>query len=192
MSEDKRGRDGRRMNPRSLENLRPNPDNLVAGAGAWRPGDAPKLEHGDRTRRPHRSPEWSPAVELTIGDLEARVGAELRDADGKLLPGAVPSVEAVAVQRVSLARVERHVADLEARGQYRPEHDDLVTRVAERYHRALEREALTLPSRLAARGQAMDLAQAMAADAEVERREDEVARREAELERRVREEVGNA
>src|SRR4051794_31120338 len=37
----RRGRDGRRMNPRSL-------DNLVPGAGAWKPGDAPHLLHGAR------------------------------------------------------------------------------------------------------------------------------------------------
>lgn len=175
--EPKRGRDGRRMNPASLENLRP-------GAGAWRPGDAPHLEHGARSRRPQRSPEWSPAVERAVADLERRVGDELRDDAGELLPWARPSVEAVALQRVAAWRVERHVADLEARGRLKPENVDLASKVAERYHRALEREALTLRSRLEARGQARTLAEEMARDAELERRELELARREAELERK--------
>ena len=171
MSGDKRARDGRRMNPRSLENLRPNPDNLEPGAGAWRPGDAPALKHGERSRRPQRSPEWSPAVELAIRDLEERVGSELRGDNGELAAWALPSVEAVALQRVSALRVERYVADLEARGTVRPADVDLASRVTERYHRALEREALTLRSRLEAGGQAFDLAQHWAREAEAERRE---------------------
>jgi hypothetical protein len=141
----------RRMHPNSLANLRP-------GSHPWQPGVAPRLVHGERTRRPQRSPEWSPAVRLSIADLEGRVGGELLTEDGELQPWAVPSVEAVAVLRVALARAERHVTDLEARGLHKLEHDDLVTRVAERYHRALYREALTLRSRIEAGGQAFDLA----------------------------------
>lgn len=148
----KRGRDGRRMNPASLANL-------VPGAGAGRAGQAPNLKHGARSREPQRGPEWSPAVRLTEADLAARVGAELRDASGELLPWAVPSIEAVAVLRVALARVERWTADREARGTYTGQDDERVANVAERYHRALEREALTLRSRIEAQGQAFDLAQ---------------------------------
>src|SRR4051794_1294401 len=173
--EPKRGRDGRRMHPASLANLRP-------GAGAWQPGDAPHLAHGARSRQPQRSPEWSPAVQCAIADLERRVGNELRDATGELRPWAVPSVEAVALQRVAAWRVDRYLADREARGRLKPEHVDLASRVAERYHRSLEREALTLQSRLGASGQARTLAEDMARDAELERREAELARREAELE----------
>lgn len=189
MSGEKRGR-GRRMNPRSLENLRPNPENLRPGAGAWTGGEAPHLSHGARSRRPQRSPEWSPAVELAIADLEHRVGGELRDPAGDLEPWAMPSVEAVALQRVAALRVDRYVADREARGALKPADVDLASKVADRYHRALEREALTLRSRIDARGQAVDLAQAMAADADLERREAELERREAELERREGEAAG--
>lgn len=185
MSGPKRGRDGRQMNPASLANLRPNPENLEPGAGAWQPGDAPHLEHGARSRRPQRSPEWSPAVERAVDDLEHRVGDELRDSAGELLPWARPSIEAVALQRVAAWRVERHVADLEARGRLKPADADLASKVAERYHRALEREALTLRSRLEASGQARTLAEQMADDADLERRERELARREAELDRRA-------
>lgn len=162
---------------RQLANLRP-------GAGAWKPGDSPNLEHGALTRSPQRSPEWSPAVEQAIADLEHRVGDELRDAAGALLPWALPSVEGVALQRVSAWRVERYCADREARGALKPADVDLASKVAERYHRALEREALTLRSRIEARGQALTLAEAMGHDAELEARERAVAAREAALEAR--------
>lgn len=155
--------------------------NLQPGAGAGRVGEAPALRHGERTTSPQRSPEWSPAVERAIADLEHRVGDELRDSAGELLPWALPSVEAVALQRVAAWRVERYVADREARGTLKPADVDLASKVAERYHRSLEREALTLRSRLEARGQARTLAEAMSADHELERRERELDRREAEL-----------
>jgi len=167
---------------RQLANLRP-------GAGAGRLGEAPALRHGERTTSPQRSPEWSPAVTAAIADLEHRVGDELRDAAGALLPWALPSVEAVALQRVAAWRVDRYVPDREARGALKPADVDLASKVAERFHRALEREALTLRSRLEARGQARTLAGAMADDAELERREHDLARREAELDTR---EAGDA
>ncbi len=147
---------------RQLANLRPNPDNLVPNAGAAQPGDARRLVHGARTKKPQRSPAWSPAVELAAADLAARVGDELRDEHGELLPWARPSVEAVAVLRVALARVERWTADREERGEYVPEDDERLAKVASSYHKALEKEALTLRSRLEARGSAMDLARAWA------------------------------
>ena len=137
---------------------------------SWPEGASPALKHGARSRHPQRSPEWSPAVQSALGDLEQRVGAELRDGD-ELVAWAVPSVEAVALQRVAAWRVDRYVADREARGTARPEDFDLASKVAERYHRALEREALTLRSRLEARSTSFDLAQAMAADHDREQRE---------------------
>jgi len=162
---------------RQLANLRP-------GAGGGRVGEAPALRHGERTTSPQRSPEWSPAVEQAIADLEHRVGDELRDAAGALLPWALPSVEAVALQRVAAHRVDRFVADREARGALKPADVDLASRVAERFHHALEREALTLRSRLEARGQARTLAEAMGHDAELERRERALEAREAALDAR--------
>ena len=167
---------------RQLANLRP-------GAGAGRIGEAPALRHGARTVAPQRGPMWSPALEQAIADLEGRVGDELRDSAGALQPWARPSVEAVALQRVAAWRVERTVAEAEDRGTVKVADLDLLSRVAERYHRALEREALTLRSRLEARGQARTLAEAMADDAELERREHDLARREAELDTR---EAGDA
>ena len=122
--------------------------NLVPGAGKWKPGEAPHLVHGERTRRPQRSPEWSPAVQEACRDLEERVGPELRADSGELHAWAAPSVEAVAIQRVAAWRTDRWVADREARGTLRGEDLDLASKVGERYHRALEREALTLRSRL--------------------------------------------
>ena len=100
----KRGKDGRRMSPASLRNLQP-------GAGAGRVGQAPALRHGARSHSPQHSPEWSPAVELAAADLAGRVGAELRDDAGELPPWAVPSIEAVALLRLALARVGRGAAD---------------------------------------------------------------------------------
>lgn len=147
--EPKRGRDGREMHPASLANLKP-------GAGAWQPGDAPHLQHGARSRRPQASPEWSPALSLCVVDLEGRADVSLRDGDGELLPWAVPSVEAVAIQRIACVRMDRFVADREAKGNLAPADLDMASKVGERYHRALEREALTLRSRIATRAAALD------------------------------------
>lgn len=79
--------------------------------------------------------------------------------------------------------MERHVAGLEARGKLTTADVDQASKVGERYHRALEREALTLRSRLEAvsQAQALDLAGAMAHDADLEERERELAEREAAL-----------
>ena len=135
----------------------------------WQAGDAPHLEHGARSRRPQASPEWSPAMSLCILDLEERVDVSLRDDDGELQSWAVPSVEAVAIQRIACVRMDRYVGDREAKGKLDPADLDLQSKVGDRYHRALEREALTLRSRLGAQGQADDLAKAWAAAAERER-----------------------
>ncbi len=158
------------MNPASLGNL----PNLRGepGAASWTPGTSPNLRHGARTRKPQASPEWSPAVREAVRDLEAAVGDELRDdASGDLHAWARPSVEAVAIQRVACWRLDRFVADQEARGTLRPEHLDLASRVGERFHRSLEREALTLRSRLEARATGFDLAQAMSALDDEEKRD---------------------
>lgn len=139
--------------------------NLQPGAGAWAPGDAPALVHGERSRQPQRSVEWSPAVERAIEDLQQRVGEELRHTDGEVHAWALPSIEAVAIQRIAAWRAERHVSALEAKGRVNGEEIERLSRVAERYHRALEREALTLRSRLDAKVQTRDLAKEWAADA---------------------------
>lgn len=138
-------------------------------ATTWQPGDAPHLEHGARSRRPQASPEWSPALSLTILDLEERIDRSLRDDAGELHPWALPSVEAVAIQRVASVRIDRYVAGREAKGKLRPEDLDLQSKIGERYHRALEREAMTLRSRLAATAGATDLAAAFAELARAER-----------------------
>lgn len=80
----------------------------------------------------------------------------LRDESGELLPWAVPSVEAVAIQRIASVRMDRYVADREAKGSLSPADLDMASKVGERYHRALEREALTLRSRIATRAAALD------------------------------------
>lgn len=136
---------------RNLPNLRGE-----ATSATWQPGDAPHLQHGARSRRPQASPEWSPALSLCVLDLEGRVDVALRDERGELLSWAVPSVEAVAVQRIACVRMDRYVADREAKGNLAPADLDMQSKVGERYHRALEREALTLRSRIATRAAARD------------------------------------
>lgn len=131
-------------------------------ATTFKPGDSPNLEHGARTRRPQASPEWSPAVSMCILDLEERVSVSLRDERGELLPMAVPSVEAVAIQRVACVRLDRYIADREAKGKLTADDLDKASKVGARYHAALEREAMTLRSDLEARVVAVDLATALA------------------------------
>lgn len=165
----RRARDGRRISEKSLQNL----PNLrgEAGAASWKPGDSPHLRHGARTRRPQGSPEWSPAVQAAIGDLEARVGDELRDESGELYAWALPSVEALAIARVAAWRIDRFVADRETRGLLAANDIELQSKIAARYHDGLAREALTLASRLQARATSFDLAQAMSALEDEEKRD---------------------
>lgn len=159
----KRGRDGRRMNPRSLENL-PNLRGELP-AGAWKPGDAPHLIHGEHGRglpAVRRSPEWPPAMAYAIDVLSRRVGAELRDERAELFPWAVDSVEAVAVQWLACVRAERVAADAEARGRPMGEHIDRCSRVGEKYARVLESRERMLRERVEARRAGFDLAAELA------------------------------
>jgi hypothetical protein len=141
---------GGARNPRSLANLRRGgPPN----AGSVRPGEARALVHGARSRQPQRSPEWSPAVRESIADLEQRAGLELRDDSGEVAAWARPSLEVVAIQRVATWRMDRYIADRQARGRLSGQDLKLQTEVTDAYHRALEREALTLTGRIEATGQ---------------------------------------
>jgi hypothetical protein len=130
--------------------------NLKRGDNPAPAGNGYAIVHGENTARPHAGPEWSPAVRDAMVDLESRVGGELRDAAGDVHAWARPSVEAVAIQRVACWRFDRYVADREARGLLTRDDLDGQSRVAERYHRALEREALTLRSRIEAAGLARE------------------------------------
>jgi hypothetical protein len=127
-------------------------------SGTPKLGEARRLLHGARTRRPQNGPEWSPAVQAAVADLEARVGVELRGEDGSLLPWAVPSIEAVAIARVTALRNERWVATREAQGTVTGQDFALQAKVTSAYHHALAQEGLTLRSRLEAQAQAFDLA----------------------------------
>jgi hypothetical protein len=125
-------------------------------AASVRPGETLRLVHGARTTSPQRSPLWGPAVSDAIDDLAARVGDELRQEDGEVAPWAVPSIEAVAVLRVSVLRGERICAGLEERGKLTLDDTERHSKTTERYHRALEREALTLRSRVETAARAID------------------------------------
>ncbi len=157
----------RGRHPNSRANLRKGgaanlPETAVAPAPA---GNGRALQHGACTSTPQRSPEWSPAVELCVLDLQERVDISLRDETGALHPWALPSVEVVAIQRVASVRMDRWVANREAKGKLDPADLDTQSKIGERYHRALEREALTLRSRIDALGlaQQIDVAKAWAA-----------------------------
>lgn len=154
MSEANRSGNRRGMNPASRENL-PNLKGLPTSTSV-RPGQALALKRGAHSRNVKNAPEWSPAVREAITDLSTRVGHELRDEDGELAAWAVPSIEAVALQRVQAWRMDRYLADAETRGTLKPADVDLASKVAERYQRALEREALTLRSRIDAVAAAVD------------------------------------
>lgn len=117
--EPKRGRDGRRMNPASLANLRP-------GAGAWQPGvTGPNLRHGLRSREPARI-----VIDPLVREIEAALAADLplKDADGGT-PGAdrfaveLAAIALLRVRRVS-AYLELH-GDSDDRGNLRAELDGL-------------------------------------------------------------------
>lgn len=151
---------------KQLANLRP-------GAGRWKPGAAPALEHGLRTRHP------SPIVlDPVVREIETALAADLplKDADGKV-PGA--DRFAVELAAIALLRVRRCAAyldlhgDVDDRGNLRPAFLK-QGRAVEHAARMLDRIGCSPRARVALgldlqRG--LDLAQAMAADAEAERRE---------------------
>jgi hypothetical protein len=155
---------------RQLQNLRPPTGSeaerrqqagLLRGSaspGTAGPGNARHMRHGARSRLSQNSVEWPAAVALSIADLEDRVGAELRDEHGDVQAWARPSVEALALARVAAGRVERWLTDREVRGKVERDDFDVHGRAVERYHRGLEREGLTLRSRLEAQAAAFDLA----------------------------------
>jgi hypothetical protein len=157
------------MQKRQLANLRPPPGSnaerrqkagLKRGkesSGTARPGDARALMHGARTRAPQRSVEWGPAVEAAILDLQPCIGEELRDEHGDVFVWAAPAVEALALSRLTAARMERWVADRCAKGIATGTDFVMATKVNERYEDALRAQAMTLPSRLAAHREAMAL-----------------------------------
>lgn len=103
---------------RQLANLRP-------GAGAWKPGAAPNMKHGLRTRRPDRVLLADAASEV-IDALEAQV--PLKGADGLPLPEFTAAVEAAALQLVvirrTLAFLHNHGWE-DGRGRMRPEVEGL-------------------------------------------------------------------
>lgn len=140
----KRGRDGRRMNPRSLANLRP-------GAGAWRPGASPHLKHGLDTRRPSAE-ALDPALDAVIAELQPGLPAPLLDEAGEVAAWARETVWSLAVLKLIVLRASRYIAqhgEVDDRGRLRPELEGL-RKATESYRRALDGEAMTLRSRLRA------------------------------------------
>ncbi len=98
---------GRGQHPNSKAQLRP-------GAGAWKPGAAPHLKHGLRTRRPNRILFQETFHEL-LDSLEASV--PLRGEDGRCLPQFMPAVEVATVKLIAL---RRGLAYLAGHGYGRP------------------------------------------------------------------------
>jgi hypothetical protein len=138
---------GGARNPNSLANLRPNPDKLVPGAGAWRPGVAPHLEHGLRSRDP--SPEViDPVLDLVLDDLETKV--PIRDEHGQVPPWLREMAWSAAIAKLQVIRCSRYLAqhgDTDAQGRLRPEVEAL-SKTNDRYQRSLERLAMTVPSHM--------------------------------------------
>lgn len=77
--------------------------NLRPGAGAWKPGAAPALKHGGRTRAPERSPAFSEAKSAVVEQVERSV--PIRGADGEVLPEFDLAVRMAAIQLVIVNRV---------------------------------------------------------------------------------------
>jgi len=150
-------------NERSLANLKPNTDKLVPGAGAWRPGAAPALKSGLRSRNP--SPEViDPVLDLVLDDLEAKV--PIRDERGEVPPWLREMAWSTAIAKLQVIRCSRFLAqhgDTDAQGRLRPEVEGL-SKVNERYQRSLERLAMTVPSHMRSgldAARTIDLASAM-------------------------------
>ena len=122
-------------NPNSLANLRP-------GAGAWKPGAAPHLKHGLRTRRPARI-IFDGAFEELIDALADTV--PLRDENGAVLPQFMPAVELATVKLISIRRALGYLATHgyeDEHGRLRPEVEG-VNRMAEALMRDLDRLGAT-------------------------------------------------
>lgn len=117
-----------------------------APAGAWRPGTAPNLKHGLRTRHPSAD-VIDPVLDQVEADLEARVPD--RDADGQVPAWNREMLFSLAVAKLQVIRCSRFLAqhgETDGRGNLRPEVEQL-SRVNERYQRSLDRMAMTITSR---------------------------------------------
>lgn len=158
---------------RQLANLRPKPENLQPGAGAWQPGRSPdQLRHGLRSRRPPAD-VIDPILDQVLDDLEAKVPIRV---DGQIPPWLREMAWSAAIAKLQVVRCARFLAqhgETNSRGRWRPENEGL-RKANETYQRALERLAMTVGSHLRAgldmqRGR--DLALEFAAQTEAEERE---------------------
>jgi hypothetical protein len=141
---------------RQLANLRP-------GAGAWKPGSAPQLRHGLRTRKP--PPEViDPVLDRVLDDLEARV--PIKGSDGEVPPWLRELAWSAAIKKLQIVRCARFLAqngETDERGNYRRE-NELLTKATDAYERSLERLAMTVDRYLKAGldlARGIDLASAM-------------------------------
>ena len=165
-------REGRRfLRGHNLPNL-----NGEMPAGAWQPGAAPALRHGLRTRRPSAD-ALDPALDAVLADLADVLPAPLLDpGTGEVAAWARETVWSLAVLKLIVVRCSRYLAQHgheDERGRLRPEVDALG-KAAQRYRSALSDEAMTLRSRIRAgldHAQTVSLAELMAQDHELERRE---------------------
>ena len=137
-----------------------------APAGAWKPGSSPNLKHGLRSRHPSAD-VIDPVLDQVERDLETKVPD--RDADGDVPVWNREMLFSLAVAKLQVIRCSRYLAqhgETDGRGNLRGEVEQL-SRVNERYQRALDRMAMTITARARTganvqRGR--DLAREMAAD----------------------------
>ncbi len=155
---------------RQLSNLRPHPQNLEPGAGAWAPGASPHLKHGLRSRT-SSADVLDPVLDVVLEDLEAKV--PVRDEHGDVPAWLREACWAAAVKKLRVVRCARFLAqhrDVDERGRWRPENAELV-KATDAYERSLAGLAMTVTSHMRAgadRARA-SLAEAMS-EADPERR----------------------
>jgi hypothetical protein len=144
MTEPRKNRAGNRRgtHPNSKASLEP-------GAGQWRPGGAPVMRSGLRSRKPPAE-VIDPILDQVIENLSSRV--PVRDEAGEVPAWLREMCWSAAIKKLQVTRCARFLAqhdEIDERGRWRPENDALV-KATESYERALERLAMTVPSHMRA------------------------------------------
>jgi hypothetical protein len=115
-------------------------------ATTWKPGAAPHLKHGLRTRRPA-----AVTLDPLVAEIEEALAGDLpvRDADGGVPAADAVAVELAAVQLLTVRRATAYLAlhgDTDPAGNLRPELE-LLGRATERALRALDRLGMSPQAR---------------------------------------------
>ena len=147
---DRKRTGGSERHPNSMANLRG--VNGTPPATAWKPGAAPHMKHGGRTRQPERSQQYPEAKGEVVDTVERSV--PIRGPDGEVLPEFELAVHMTTIQLIVVKRVTGFLQTNgweDERGELRLTEIEAVQRALDRMRKWL-RELAGTPAAWASAG----------------------------------------